>query len=136
MIWMITLEKKYVDAFMSGKKKIELRTRLPKNICSGDIILCAESGTNGQVVFLFKVTKIYKGSPQFLWGLYRNYLCIDIGDYIAYTIDRKNVYGLYVEKIKKIPQGITVADFGLSKSPQWFASIKNDNKKILIHNAL
>lgn len=136
MVWMITLEKKYVDAFLSGKKKIEIRTRLPKNICFGDIILCAESGSNGQVVFWYKVTKIYKGSPQLLWGLYRKKLCIDIGEYIAYTIDRKYVYGLYVEKIKKIPQGITVADFGLSESPQWFASIKTDNKKILKHNAL
>lgn len=136
MVWMITLEKKYVDAFLSGKKKIELRTRLPKNICFGDIVLCAESGSNGQVVFWFEVTEIYRGSPQFLWGQLRNYLCIDIGDYIAYTIDREKVYGLYVEKIKKIPQGITVADFGLSKSPQWFASIKIDYKDILKHNAL
>ena len=136
MVWMITLEKKYVDAFLSGKKKIELRTRLPKNISFGDIILCAESGSNGQVVFWFEITKIYKGSPQLLWEMYRKYLCIDIDDYIAYTKDRKNVYGLFLEKIRKIPQGITVADFGLSKSPQWFASIKTDYKKILKHNAL
>lgn len=136
MIWMITLKKKYVDAFLSRKKKIEIRTRLPKNICYGDIVLCAESGSNGQVVFWFEITKVYRGSPQFLWGQYHRYLYIDLDDYIAYTSGRKNIYGLYVEKIKKIPQGVTIADFGLSKSPQWFTSIQTDNKKILKHNVL
>lgn len=136
MIWMITLKKKYVDAFLSGKKKVEIRTRLPKNICMGDIVLCAESGSNGQVVFWFEVTKIYSGPPQFLWQLYHRYLCIKLDDYIAYTRGREYIYGLYVKKIKKIPQGVTIADFGLSKSPQWFTSIQTDNKNILKHNAL
>lgn len=136
MIWMISLKKKYVDAFLSGKKRVEIRTRLPKNICMGDIVLCAESGSNGQVVFWFEVSKVYRGSPLFLWEQYHRYLCIELDDYLAYANGRKTIWGLYVEKIKKIPQGVTIADFGLSKSPQWFTSIQTDNKKILKHNAL
>lgn len=131
MVWIITIKKKYVDAFLSGKKRVEIRTRLPKELCSGDVILCAESGSNGQVVFWFEITKVYGGSPQFIWGQLHDYLCMELDDYIAYTSGRKNIYGLYVEKIKKIPQGITVADFGLSKSPQWFAAVQCDNKNIL-----
>lgn len=136
MVWMISLKKKYVDAFLSGKKRVEIRTRLPQKICIGDIVLCEESGSNGQVVFWFEVTKIYRGSPLFLWEQYHSYLCIELDDYLAYTNGRKTIWGLYVEKIKKIPQGVTIADFGLSKCPNWFTSIQTDNKKILKHNAL
>lgn len=136
MVWMISLKKKYVDAFLNAKKRVEIRAKIPKELCSGDVILCAESGSNGQVVFWFEVTKVYRCSPQFLWAWYHRYLCIDLDDYIAYASGRRIIYGLYVEKIKKIPQGITIADFGLSKSPQWFTSIQTDNKKILKHNAL
>ena len=55
MIWMITLHKGFVKSFLAGEKDIELRTRVPKALRPGDIVLVAQAGTHNKVVMRMSV---------------------------------------------------------------------------------
>lgn len=123
MVWMITLEEKYCDAILDGRKKIEVRTRKPKKLSSGDAVLVCKKGSNGLVPFYFVVDSIAMCSPLILW--YHNHLqmAIDEKDYFEYTKGKSIVYGLRVRRVFKYEHEVNISDFGVKKAPQWFTSV-------------
>lgn len=120
MVWMITLEKKYCEAIIDGRKKIEIRTRIPKAIDAGDAILVCMKGSNGLVPFYFVVDMIGVYSPHLMWSLYHHQLAIDEKGYIEYTEGKRIVYGLRIKRVFKYEHEVNISDFGVVKAPQWF----------------
>lgn len=123
MVWMITLEKKYCNAILEGRKKIEIRTRIPRTIVAGDAILVCMKGSKGHVPFYFVVDIIAAFSPRALWYFNHDQLAIDEKDYIEYTKGKRIVYGIRIRKVYKYDHEINISDFGVLKAPQWFTFI-------------
>lgn len=136
MVWMITLKKVYIDAIKAGIKSIEIRTKLPKGLLRDDTILCVEKGTKGHVVLKFEIKWVHISSAGTMWALFKRAMAIDEKVYKARLKDYTKVYGLMMEDVEILPEGINIHDFGISHVPQWFTKVKCDYKKILKHNAL
>ena len=123
MIWMITLEKKYCNAILDGRKKFELRTRIPKNLAAGDTVLVCEKGSKGIVPFYFVIDAIAVCSPLVMWSVYHHRLAIDEADYLKYTKGRKFVYGLRIRYVYRYNYEVNISDFGVPRAPQWFSVV-------------
>lgn len=122
--WMITLKEKYVHLFLTGKKCIELRTRVPKALQQGDEIIVAQSGSHNKIVMKMTVSFVYKFSPTTMFHYFGEDIQVDYNAYKEYTKGREYVYGIGVYNILKLNGEFHTSDFGINKAPQWFREVK------------
>ena len=132
MVWMITLEKKYCDAILEGRKGFELRTRIPKNLAAGDTVLVCQKGSKGVVPFYFVVDSIAVCSPQVMWSVHHHQLAIDVNDYLEYTKGRRLVYGLRIRRVYRYSYEVNISDFGVDKAPQWFWVVPGGKTPLIV----
>ncbi len=132
MVWMITLEKKYCEAILDGRKKIEVRTRKPKILFEGAYILVCEKGSKGLVPFYFVVDAIAMCSPRFLWSSNHDQLAIDEKDYFEYTKGKNYVFGLRIRRVFKYDHEVNISDFGVKKAPRWFTFVSCSMAALLV----
>ena len=124
MVWMITVHKGFIKSFLEGEKDIELRTRVPKALRPGDIVLVAQSGTHNKVVMRMSVLSVIKLSPAEMFrkhwkGIQLNYLA-----YHDYTTGHEWVYGIRVYHVARFEKELHASDFGINKAPQWFRKVE------------
>lgn len=124
MIWMITLHKQFVKSFLEGEKEIELRTRIPKMLRPGDIIVVAQSGTHNKVVMRMTVESIIKLSPSGMFEKYYKEIQLNWLAYEDYTKGREWVYGLKTCQVIKFDDELYTTDYGIKRAPQWFREVK------------
>lgn len=120
--FMITIEKKYCDLIKANLKLAELRTRIPLDLSSGDIIYVCEKGSHGKVTLKIEVDRIESRSPSDIYFRYSSMLCINFLDYHIYVGDYKVVHAIFFARVQSID--CHVNDFGLCRAPQWFARLK------------
>lgn len=123
MVWMITLEEKYCNAIIDGRKLIEIRTRIPKAFRAGNFVLVCRKGSKGCVPFYFIVDAIAACSPRILWSLNNDLMAIDYKDYLEYTKGKSIVYGLRFRRVYQYTPELNISDFGVNKAPQWFTEV-------------
>lgn len=123
MVYMITLENIFVQAIKNGKKTIEVRTRIPKNLSPGDAILIAQKASHGRVVLCCKVSQILEMHPDKLYSNYREQIYCFFSYYRHYTHGRDKVFGIALTDIFVFPDHITTQSFLLERAPQWFTYI-------------
>lgn len=123
MVWMITLEEKYCNAILDGRKQIEIRTRKPKALSAGDAVLVCRKGAKGLVPFYFVVDAIAVCSPQIMWSAHHHEMAIDEEDYIKYTKGKRLVYGLRIRHVYQYNYEVNISDFGVQWTPQWFTVV-------------
>ena len=122
-MWAIALHPEYVKAFREGRKGIEVRTRIPRGLLSGDKLVVVETGSNGRVPIILRVDRIVKMSPAVLWQRYEPWMAIKAEDYEAYTKGKGQVVGLICNTIYWSKEGWRAEDFGINSTPQWFTGV-------------
>lgn len=120
MVYMITLEKIFVQAIKDGQKIIEVRTRIPKNLSEGDVILIAQKASHGRVVLHCKVNHILEMHPDKLYTNFRYQIHCPFSYYRQYTHGRDKVFGIVLTCVSVLPVQITTQMFLLERAPQWF----------------
>lgn len=130
MIWMITVHKGFVKSFLEGEKDIELRTRVPKALRPGDIIVVAQSGTHNKVVLQMSVLSVIKMGPGEMFAKYWRGIQVNYLAYDEYTRKHEWVYGIRVKDVVKMDGELHTSDFGISKAPQWFREVTRGHKYI------
>lgn len=127
---MITLHKGFVKSFLEGEKDIELRTRVPKALRPGDIVLVAQSGTHNKVVLQMSVLSVIKMGPGEMFAKYWRGIQVNYLAYDEYTKGREWVYGIRVKDVAKMERELHTSDFGINKAPQWFREVTRGHKYI------
>lgn len=127
---MITLHKGFVKSFLEGEKDIELRTRVPKALRTGDIIVVAQSGTHNKVVMRMSVLSVIKLTPKEMYRMHGMGIHLEYVDYAHYTIGREWVYGIRTYHVVKFDEELHTSDFGIKTAPQWFREVKKGSKYI------
>lgn len=130
MIWMITLHKGFVESFLAGEKDIELRTRVPKTLRPGDIIVVAQAGTHNKVVMRMSVLSVIKLSPAKMFETYYERIALNYLTYNDYTKGHEWVYGIRTYHVEKLEGELHTSDFGIKAAPQWFQHVKKGRKYI------
>lgn len=120
MEWACTVKRKYFDAIKGGRKKFEVRRRVPC-LKKGDLlfICCGDEVVVCVVVFLLKVNWVKA------WHLYRNEMCIDLPAYMDYLegIDGVNLIRLRVMG-SVVGEELTKFRSAVGRNPQWFSKVK------------
>lgn len=120
--FLITLEKKYCDLIRANLKLAELRTRIPLDLRSGDIIYVCEKGSHGKVTLKIEVDHIESRTPGDMFSRYSSLLCINIINYYLYVGHHKFVHAIFFARVQSL--NCHINDFGLDRAPQWFARLK------------
>ena len=120
MEWACTVKRKYFDAIKDGRKKYEIRKKVPC-LKEGDVLfICCENDViKCEVVFLLKVGKVKA------WSLYKYEMCIDCIAYNNY-VQEINEVNLIRLRRKESVVGEQLKEFRskVVRSPQWFCKIK------------
>lgn len=124
MTWMITLHKGFVKLFLAGEKDIELRTRVPKALRPGDILLVAQAGTHNKVVMSMSVMSVMKLPPAEMFKMHYKGIQLNYLAYHDYTKGHEWVYGIRVYDVKRMERELHTSDFGIKTAPQWFRMVK------------
>ena len=119
-LWLISVKKKYVEAYLSGEKDIELRTRVPKALMPKDVILVCEKGSGGKVVMQMTVVSVVRENPYTMWVEYCDRMKMGFLTYHRYVDGKKEVFGIKVKDVVELPEGLTHHDFSVEKAPRWF----------------
>ena len=127
---MITLHKGFVKSFLAGEKDIELRTRVPKALRPGDIIVVAQSGTHNKVVMRMSVLSVIKLGPGEMFAKYWRGIQLNYIAYNDYTRKNEWVYGIRTYNVVKFDEELYTSDFGIERAPQWFREVKKGHKYI------
>lgn len=120
MDWACTVKEKYFEAFWVGRKRIEVRRRLPK-IAVGDVLfICSKDE-----VVRCEVSDILTMDKSEAWDIYACLLCIEKPKYYGYLIGVDNVCLVWVKVIEKVT-GDDLAKFrsAVGRNPQWFSKVK------------
>lgn len=120
--WVITLKQFYAMNIMAGNKTVELRTRVPSALAPGDRIFVSIAGTGGSVLFSFRVSFLDTQSSWVIWSLYRDHMLLHEDTFWSYAGPRHKMTAIGVEDVRLLPSPANVKDFGLKRSPQWFAN--------------
>lgn len=123
MFWAITLHKQFVKSFLEGDKKVEVRTRVPKALHSGDWIFVVQEDTGGRVVMKMRVAGILRMSPMMLWERRWKEIQVNYLAYSEYFRDKKFAYGIVVDRVIPVTEEIYREELGLKSSPQWFSTV-------------
>ena len=121
MMYAITVEPGYAEAIAKGQKQIELRTRIPRGLKMGDIIVVCVKGAGGRVACWFEVGDVLCLLPATMWYRYGSALYIDWFDYWDYVGEREHVYGIVIRCVFTTGKPLNIRQFGLERAPQWFS---------------
>lgn len=124
------MHKGFVKSFLAGEKDIELRTRVPKALRPGDIIVVAQSGTHNKVVLRMSVLSVIKLGPGEMFAKYWKGIQLNYLAYDEYTRKHEWVYGIRTYNVVKFDEELHTSDFGIDKAPQWFREVKKGHKYI------
>lgn len=131
MVWMISVREPYVSAILAGKKTMEVRTRIAGLIRRRDTLLIIQVGTGGKVRVKCKIEAIVRMPPRMLYETYKDAIQVEETDYFEYVGKVKMACGMKLTEVEELPEGTCREDFGLTHSPQWFASAACDKKGLL-----
>ena len=124
------MHKGFVKSFLAGEKDIELRTRVPKALRPGDIIVVAQSGTHNKVVMRMSVLSVIKLGPGEMFAKYWRGIQLNYIAYNDYTRKNEWVYGIRTYNVVKFDEELYTSDFGIERAPQWFREVKKGHKYI------
>lgn len=124
------MHKGFVKSFLAGEKDIELRTRVPKALRPGDIVLVAQAGTHNKVVMRMSVLSVMKLSPAEMFRLHYKGIQLNYLAYNDYTKGREWVYGIRTYHVEKMEGELNTSDFGIKTAPQWFRHVKEGIRHI------
>lgn len=124
------MHKGFVKSFLEGEKDIELRTRVPKALRPGDIIVVAQSGTHNRVVMRMSVMSVIKLGPGEMFAKYWRGIQLNYLAYDEYTRKHEWVYGIRTYNVVKFDEELHTSDFGIKTAPQWFRKVEKGHKYI------
>lgn len=131
--FVLAIHKAYLDAIIDGRKKFEIRTRIPRDLKKGDWLFLVETKTNGKIQSAAKVKDIHKGRPEDLWREHQQHLDVTSREWTDYTRDRTIVYLIEFETITDVRtknhKHNYITYLGLNRTPQWFQRL--DMQQIL-----
>jgi len=65
---LLSIKPRYAQRILSGIKKFELRTWIGLNLYPGMLVVMYVSGNVKAIVGEFRIGKVYKGKPEYVWG--------------------------------------------------------------------
>lgn len=124
MNWAISLHKQFVKSFREGDKRVEVRTRVPKTLRTGDWLFVIQTDSGGRVVMRMRVRAIWRMTPELLWERMSHSIQVNYLAYADYFKGKSVAYGILIDEVVPITEEVYCEELGLNKAPQWFSLVK------------
>ena len=107
--------KKWSDLIFEGKKKYELRKRLPEEITE---VYVYESRGCGMIVGKLIVSSLYCLPLDKLWELTKDRNCVGKEDFKEYYTGKEKGVAIGIKEAILFPKPIPLSQFGFKTAPQ------------------
>ncbi len=129
---LITLPKHLIDAFIDGRKTIEIRKNLPKLLIPGfDGFFAVEKGTQNVRCYCHVDAILPTVSYNGLYQRLRKYIFVDYEYFSKYAPDGTPLYLWYTDYVIALKK-VTIADLGVKKNPQQYVYVNPPIKNHII----
>jgi len=128
---MLSIKPKYAAAILSGKKKVEIRTRFNENLIGSTISIYASSPQRA-VVGQAKISYVIKAHPRTIWEKFSDNIGCTKKEYSLYTSTYDQVYAILLDEIKPFKEQVLLTQLthltkNELKPPQSYCKIGNDS---------
>ena len=123
MVYATTVKSEFAEAIAEGRKRVELRTRIPRWLNVTDYIVVCAKGAGGRVRCWIEVGGVLCLPPITMWYRYESVLGIDWHNYWKYVNECDYVYGLVVRCVYTPSEPMDLGMFGLGRAPRWFTLV-------------
>lgn len=115
-----SIQHPYTEYILHCHKLYEIRTRIPKDMKTGDRIYVVESGSHGKIRLHFLVGKIIEIEPKLAWRRYEFELGISYENFKKYTDGKDKIFLIEITNVRNLNFYCNVSDLGYKRAPNWF----------------
>lgn len=119
---LLSINPEYVEKIISGEKKYEFRTRIPKKTV--DKIIIYSTSPVMKILAEVDVRKVVSDSPSRLWSTTKDYSGINESFFNKYFDERLIAYAFELGNVEVYETPKKLLDFGCKVAPQSFVYIK------------
>lgn len=120
----ISINPEYVNKIIKEAKKVEYRTRIPKN--SVQKLIIYETAPIKKVVAEAEIVEILTLEPNALWEETKEFSGISKVFFDEYFKGRKVAYAYKLGRVKVYKEPKNLNEFGLKTAPQSYAYAKKE----------
>ena len=135
----ISLKPRYADLILTGKKSVELRSRIVR-LKPGTAIWIYATLPVGRIVGFAEVKSVVHGKPTLIWRRFKNKICIDEAEFNSYTEDRERVAAVTLTGVQELTEAPTLNGIrelaGTFHPPQFYAYLTSENELLGVLNAI
>lgn len=121
----LPINPKHVKKIISGEKKYEYRTRIPKK--SVEKIIIYETAPTKKIVAEAEIIEIISLLPKTLWEETKDFSGITKEFFNQYFKNKDIAYAYKLGKIKVYDTPLDLSDYGLKGVPQSFVYLSSSN---------
>jgi len=120
----LSIKPKYVKESLIGVKQYEFRKQIFKNKSATPMFIYASSPQK-KIVACFRVGKIVKGHPDYLWEKFRDVSGMSGRNFFDYFSDRDTGYTIRIDELEPFPEPVDPhAMFERFVAPQSFCYVE------------
>ena len=135
----ISLKPRYADLILTGKKSVELRSRIVR-LKPGTTIWIYSTRPVGRIVGFAEVKSVVHDEPTLIWRRFRKKICIDEAEFNSYTEDRERVSAVTLTGVQELTEAPTLDGIrelaGTFHPPQFYAYLTSENELLGVLNAI
>lgn len=95
---LISIKPNFANLILDGKKKIELRRKIPVNLKPGSFAVVYSTSPQKEIIGAFTVKNIIHADINQLWELTKKYNYVDFDDFIDYFNGIDFGYGIEIKE--------------------------------------
>jgi predicted transcriptional regulator len=120
---LLSIKPKYVKEILSGVKQYEFRKQIFRNE-SAKTVFIYSSSPQKKIVACFRVGKIVKGHPDYLWEQFRDVSGLSEEEFFEYFSDRDTGYAIRIDELEQFAEPVDPhAVFERFVAPQSFCYV-------------
>ena len=135
----ISLKPRYADLILTGKKSVELRSRIVR-LKPGTTIWIYSTRPVGRIVGFAEVKSVVHGEPTLIWRRFKKKICIDEAEFNSYTEDRERVSAVTLTRVQELAEAPTLDGIreltGTFHPPQFYAYLTSENELLGVLNGI
>lgn len=126
---LLSIRRPYSYFILSGKKRFELRKRVPKMHCKYGLIY--ETSPTKLVVGIFTIKQIHVGSVEGIWDKTNKHSCVPKDFFYEYFKNKKQAIAIEISGVKRLGTPIPLSKLGIERPPQDFMYLNNNLNNLI-----
>ncbi len=129
----ISVQRKFVERILAGKKAAELRRRAPR-IQPGCRVWIYTTAPEAMISVCVTVDRVVKGTPHEIWQRHQATLGVSFDEFEAYFADTDSACAIFFKQVEDVSPGVALSEIrSRSKGfhpPQFFKRLEEGSPEL------